>query len=96
MDAADKAAREIEATRPKVLGFDIEWQVSFVQGEVSTHEAARAARLQTVRSSSVVHVSPMMFEYMLRIAVLTRTSLVPLVDHGLNVSFIHHVLILRA
>ncbi|CAM9408778.1 unnamed protein product, partial [Pylaiella littoralis] len=32
-EVAEKAARALEAARPKVLGFDIEWQVSFVAGE---------------------------------------------------------------
>ncbi|CAM9529753.1 unnamed protein product [Ectocarpus sp. 6 AP-2014] len=31
--AADEAARALEAAQPEVLGFDIEWQVSFVAGE---------------------------------------------------------------
>lgn len=33
-DSADKAGRAIEAARPEVLGFDIEWQVSFLAGQV--------------------------------------------------------------
>ncbi|CAM9208966.1 unnamed protein product [Ectocarpus sp. 4 AP-2014] len=32
-EAADEAARALEAAQPEVLGFDIEWQVSFVAGE---------------------------------------------------------------
>ena len=35
-EAAESAARAILAARPEVLGFDIEWQVSFVAGEVTT------------------------------------------------------------
>lgn len=38
-EVAEKAARALEAARPKVLGFDIEWQVSFVAGEVKKHKA---------------------------------------------------------
>lgn len=34
-EAAERAGRAIEAARPEVLGFDIEWQVSFVAGQVS-------------------------------------------------------------
>lgn len=33
-ESAEKAGRAIEAARPHALGFDIEWQVSFVPGEV--------------------------------------------------------------
>ncbi|CAN0396973.1 unnamed protein product [Ectocarpus sp. 12 AP-2014] len=32
-EAGDEAARALEAAQPEVLGFDIEWQVSFVAGE---------------------------------------------------------------
>eukprot|EP00904_Undaria_pinnatifida_P014113 jgi/Undpi1/9832/HiC_scaffold_27.g12286.m1 len=41
-EAADQAAQAIEAAGPGVLGFDIEWQVSFVKGQA----AAPTATLQ--------------------------------------------------
>lgn len=39
-EAAEEAAQALEAARPEVLGFDIEWQVSFVSGQVH-HELER-------------------------------------------------------
>lgn len=34
-EAAESVARAILDARPEVMGFDIEWQVSFVAGEVT-------------------------------------------------------------
>lgn len=37
-EAADKVALKIESARPPVLGFDVEWKVSLVKGEVSSRD----------------------------------------------------------